>query len=79
MVYYLAILWRTADVTSAYLQAELKGTTTWVHIPEHRWAEHWFKIEGGEVVGKVYHIPVCPLGMALHGHPDSGGPLGATL
>ena len=63
----------TADVTSAYLQAELKGTTTWVHIHEHRWPKHWFRWQNGEIVGKLYNSPVCPFETALYGHPDSGG------
>ena len=54
----------TADVSSAYLQAYLKGTPTWVEIPKHRWPKEW---EGR------FHGPVCPLIMALYGHPESGG------
>ena len=62
-----------ADVTSAYLQGELKGTTTRVHIPEHRWPEHWFRKKDGVIIGKVDDSPVCPREIALYGPPDSGG------
>ena len=53
-----------ADVTSAYLQAKLKGQRTMVEIPKHRWPKEW--------IGK-YRRPVCPLVMALYGHPEAGG------
>ena len=52
-----------ADGESAYTQAELGGPLTWVRIPRERWPESW---EGTE-------DPVCPLRLALYGHPDAGG------
>ena len=40
----------TADVTSAYLQAEITGTKTWVELPPGRWPDAWFRNapRGGE-------------------------------
>ena len=32
----------TADVTSAYLQAKITGTETWVELPIGRWPDSWF-------------------------------------
>ena len=52
-----------ADGESAYTQAELGGPLTWVRIPRERWPDSW---EGTE-------DPVCPLRLALYGHPDAGG------
>ncbi len=52
-----------ADGESAYTQAELGGPRTWVRIPRERWPEEW----EGET------DPVCPLRLALYGHPDAGG------
>ena len=53
-----------ADGESAYTQALLGGTPTWVRIPDEQWPEHW--------KGK-YTEPVCPMILALYGHPDAGG------
>ena len=58
-----------ADVTSAYLQAFLMGRRTWVEIPRHRWPPEWFDANGVP----LYWRPVCPLVMALYGHPEAGG------
>ena len=55
-----------ADVTSAYLQAFLKGKKTWVELPRHRWPKEWHKKFGDRRV-------VCPLECALYGHPEAGG------
>ena len=55
-----------ADAEQAYIQAEMKGTPTWVCLPpEHRPA-WWAK--------KYPHMrrPVCRLNKALYGHPDAG-------
>ena len=52
-----------ADGESAYTQAELGGPLTWVRIPRERWPDSW---EGTK-------DPVCPLRLALYGHPDAGG------
>ena len=51
------------DAEQAYTQAWLKGTTTWVRLPREQWPNEW---EG-------MTDPVCPLRMALCGHPGSGG------
>ena len=51
-----------ADAEQAYTQAVLKGTPTWVRIPRERAPPEWRK----------YKDPVCPLRLALYGHPDSG-------
>jgi hypothetical protein len=62
-----------ADAEQAYVQAKLGGETpTWVRLPRDRWPLSWFK--GRSVTGTpLYHDPVCPLILALYGHPDSGG------
>ena len=54
-----------ADGESAYTQAELKGPKTWVRIPRERWPQKW--------VDEGIEDPVCPLRLALYGHPDAGG------
>ena len=59
-----------ADAEQAYTQAAFRGTETWVRIPKHQWPTHW---EG------KYTDPVCPLLLALYGHPESGGVLGTAL
>ena len=51
-----------ADAARAYTQAPLMGTKTWVRIPREEWPSHWLKMRD----------PVCPLRLALYGHPDSG-------
>ena len=51
------------DAEQAYTQALLQGTTTWVRLPRDQWPRHW----------RGMHDPVCPLILALYGHPDSGG------
>ena len=78
----------TADVTSAYLQAEITGTKTWVELPIGRWPDNWFHppkcgrsgaqsaatdIAAGDPREAKYRRPVVPLEMALYGHPDAGG------
>ena len=55
---------KQSDATSAYTQAFLKGTETWVSLPRERWPKSWS--------GK-YTNPVVPLVLALYGHPDAGG------
>ena len=52
-----------ADGESAYTQAKLGGDPTWVRLPKERWPESW----------KKFQDPVCPLILALYGHPDAGG------
>ena len=44
----------TADVMSAYLQAEISGTPTWVELPPNRWPESSPK---PKVVGVVPRVP----------------------
>jgi len=51
-----------ADAVRAYTQAPLMGTKTWVRIPREEWPKEW----------KGMRDPVCPLRLALYGHPDSG-------
>ena len=51
-----------SDAEQAYTQAWLSGTETWVRLPKDQWPDHWHNIED----------PVCPLVLALYGHPDSG-------
>ena len=52
-----------ADAEQAYVQADLKGTETWVALPPEAWPPEW--------QGK-WHRPVVRLLKALYGHPDSG-------
>ena len=54
-----------ADATQAYTQTELKGNPTWIRLPRDAWPKEW--------MDKGYKDPVCPLRLALYGHPDSGG------
>jgi hypothetical protein len=51
-----------ADAVRAYTQALLKGTKTWVRLPKDRWPKGW----------QGFKDPVCPLVLALYGHPDAG-------
>ena len=51
-----------ADAEQAYVQADLKGPTTWVSLPPEARPPQW----------KDMKRPVCPLVKALYGHPDSG-------
>jgi RNA:NAD 2'-phosphotransferase (TPT1/KptA family) len=53
-----------ADGTSAYTQAFLGGTKTWIRIPPERWPNSW---------KNKFHDPVVVLSLALYGHPDAGG------
>jgi hypothetical protein len=52
-----------SDAEQAYIQSKLGGDPTWVRLPRDRWPASW----GG------MRDPVCPLILALYGHPDSGG------
>ena len=59
-----------ADAEAAYTQCELKGTETWVRLPEDRWPDEWF-VWGRGVRTCKYKDPVCRLKKALYGHPDA--------
>ena len=52
-----------ADARQAYTQALFTGIETWVRLPRNRWPKEW----------NGMNDPVCPLRLALYGHPDSGG------
>ena len=52
-----------SDAPMAYTQSELKVVPTWVRLPPDAWPDSW----------KGFRDPVCPLRLALYGHPDSGG------
>ena len=52
-----------ADARQAYTQALFTGIETWVRLPRNRWPKEWNGTKD----------PVCPLRLALYGHPDSGG------
>ena len=54
-----------ADAVRAYIQSELKGTETWVHVPKELWPPEWNQ--------RGYVRPMCLLHKSLYGHPDSGG------
>ena len=60
----LGYISKYGDAVSAYTQAYLKGSDTWVRIPKWRWPPEW--------IG-VYTDPVVKLVLALYGHPDAGG------
>ena len=51
-----------ADAVRAYVQAKLTGVPTWVRIPREMWPKSWANMRD----------PVCPLVLALYGHPDAG-------
>ena len=53
-----------SDAPKAYTQTTLKGTPTWVSLPAEYQPAHW---------KEKYRDPVCPLRLALYGHPHSGG------
>ena len=53
-----------ADAKQAYTQAKLSSPNeTWVRLPREAWPKAW---EG-------MRDPVCPLELALYGHPELGG------
>jgi hypothetical protein len=52
-----------SDAEQAYTQSKLGGDPTWVRLPREQWPESW----------KGMRDPVCPLRLALYGHPDAGG------
>ena len=53
-----------ADAEQAYIQSKLGGDTpTWVRLPPERRPPSW----------KGFKDPVCPLILALYGHPGAGG------
>ena len=54
-----------ADAEQAYIQAELKGTETWVELPREEWPKEW--------TATNMKRPVCRMRLALYGHPDAGG------
>ena len=55
-----------AEAVQAYVQADMKGTPTWVCLPEGQRPAWWKK--------KYPNMrrPVCRLWKALYGHPDAG-------
>ena len=53
-----------ADAEQAYIQSKLgSDTPTWIRMPPERRPKAW----------EHYRDPVCPLVLALYGHPDAGG------
>ena len=61
-----------ADAEQAYVQAELKGTETWVYIPPEGWPDVMLSSICKDA-GQEFRTPVVRLKRALYGHPDSGG------
>ena len=59
------------DAEAAYTQCVLKGTPTWVRLPEDSWPDEWFIRRNG-IKTPLYKDPVCRLHKALYGHPDAG-------
>jgi hypothetical protein len=63
------------DAEQAYVQAKLGGKIlggakslddipkTWIRLPHEQWPKSWAKMRD----------PVCPLILALYGHPEAGG------
>ena len=51
-----------ADAVQAYVQAEMKGTPTWVCLPPDQRPAAW----------RHMRKPACRLRKALYGHPDAG-------
>ena len=51
-----------ADAAMACTQSKLGGVPTCVRLPRGQWPATW----------SAYRDPVCPLRLALHGHPDAG-------
>ena len=52
-----------ADAEQAYTQSKLGGVATWIRLPDDQRPASWAGL----------HDPVCPLVLALYGHPDAGG------
>ena len=52
-----------SDAAQAYTQSKLGGTETWIRLPRDQLPKKWQHMKD----------PVCPLLLALYGHPDSGG------
>ena len=50
-----------SDAEQAYIQASLKGTPTWVSLPQDQRPKSWTGMKR----------PVCMLTKALYGHPNS--------
>ena len=57
-----------ADVLSAYLQAFLKGKTTYIELPKKLWPAQWFDEDGNP----KYRHPVLRLHKAIYGLRRSG-------
>ena len=53
-----------ADAEQAYVQAPLRGTETWVALPDDQVPAAWWSLG--------FKRPVCRLKRALYGHPDAG-------
>jgi hypothetical protein len=51
------------DFVQSYTQSRLGGVETWIRLPEDQQPAAW----------KGIRDPMCPLVLALHGHPDAGG------
>ena len=59
---------QVADAPAAYVQADLKGTPCWVHLPVDAWPDDPVIRAKFAALDK----PVVHLKKALYGHPDSG-------
>lgn len=62
-----------ADAEQAYIQADLEGEETWVHLPPGAYKgteyESMFVNPDGSL---IYERPCVRLQTALYGHPDAG-------
>ena len=62
-----------SDAPQAYTQSEIEGVDTRVELPPDQWPPSWFfPASGGRPPRPKYRRPVCPLRLALYGHPKSG-------
>ena len=60
-----------ADAEAACTTCDLKGTATWVRLPEDRWPDEWLTRDSkGNRVPK-YNDPACLLKRASYGQPDA--------
>ena len=61
-----------ADAEQAYTQAKLGAEEpTFVRIPKEHWPDDWYH-DGSARQKPKFTDPVCPLKLALYGHPKSG-------
>ena len=60
------VCWQ-ADPEQAYCQSHLGDCKTRIRLPKDRWPKKWYNEDGVP----LYDDPVCPVILALYGHPKS--------